>query len=107
MEFVVAPAGDLMDLEDAEIVRRVAADVAACFPKSAAGARVVKSTVVRIPRSVYRPAPGMDKLRPTQVTPVRNLFLAGGYTRQRFYDSMEGAVSSGNRAARALIARFG
>ena len=81
-------------------------DVEACFPKTASGATVVKSTVVRIPRSVYRPAPGLDRLRPTQETPVPNLFLAGGYTRQRFYDSMEGAVSSGNRAARALIARF-
>ena len=104
-ELVVAPAADLMGLDDAEIVARVARDVEACFPATAAGARVVKSTVVRIPRSVYRPAPGLDALRPTQETPVPNLFLAGGYTRQRFYDSMEGAVSSGNRAARALISR--
>jgi 15-cis-phytoene desaturase len=106
LELVVAPAGDLMNLDDAEVVRRVSADVAACFPATAREAQVVKSTVVRIPRSVYRPAPGLDRLRPTQETPVANLFLAGGYTRQRFYDSMEGAVSSGNRAARALIARF-
>lgn len=107
LELVVAPAADLMGLDDAEVVRRVAADVAACFPETAAGARVVKSTVVRVPSSVYRPAPGVDRLRPTQETPVANLFLAGGYTRQRFYDSMEGAVSSGNRAARAALARFG
>jgi 15-cis-phytoene desaturase len=106
LEFVVAPARDLMDLDDAEIVARVTADVAACFPREAAHARVVKSTVVRIPRSVYRPAPGLDRLRPSQETPVPNLFLAGGYTRQRFYDSMEGAVSSGNRAARVLIERM-
>jgi 15-cis-phytoene desaturase len=38
-------------------------------------------------------------------SPVSNLFLAGGYTIQKFYDSMEGACSSGNRAAAALIAR--
>jgi 15-cis-phytoene desaturase len=103
-EFVVAPATDLMDLDDDEIVARVSRDVAACFPLTARDARVVKSTVVRIPRSVYRPAPGLDALRPTQKTPVPNLFLAGGYTRQRFYDSMEGAVSSGNLAAKALLA---
>jgi 15-cis-phytoene desaturase len=106
MEFVVAPARDLIGLDDAEIVARVSRDVESCFPKTVRGAKIVKSTVVRVPQSVYRPAPGMDALRPTQETPVDNLFLAGGYTRQRFYDSMEGAVSSGNRAARALIARF-
>jgi len=60
---------------------------------------------VRIPQSVYWPKPGLDKYRPSQATPIRNLYLAGGYTFQRFYDSMEGAVRSGRRAAQALIAR--
>lgn len=106
MEFVVAPAADIFHLDDAEIVRMVSQTVAGCFPKTAQSARIVKSTVVRVPKSVYRPAPGLDALRPTQATPVENLFLAGGYTQQRFYDSMEGAVSSGNRAAKALIERF-
>lgn len=105
-ELVVAPARDLMDLDDEAIVSLVDSDVRSCFPSQSAEARVVKSTVVRIPRSVYRPAPGVDAKRPTQETPIENLFLAGGYTRQRFYDSMEGAVSSGNRAARALVARY-
>ena len=104
-ELVVAPARDLIDLDDEAIVSLVDRDVRSCFPNSSAGARIVKSTVVRIPRSVYRPAPGVDAKRPTQETPIENLFLAGGYTRQRFYDSMEGAVSSGNLAARALTAR--
>ena len=35
---------------------------------------------------------------------MTNLYLAGGYTRQDFYDSMEGAVASGRRSAAALIA---
>jgi 15-cis-phytoene desaturase len=103
MEFCVAPARDLMDLPDAEIVARVKANVDATFPQTAPPARVVKSTVVRIPQSVYWPKPGLDHLRPTQATPIPNLFLAGGYTIQEFYDSMEGAVASGRRAATALI----
>jgi len=64
-------------------------------------ARIVKSTIVRIPQSVYWPKPGIDHLRPTQATPIPNLFLAGGYTTQEFYDSMEGAVASGRLAATA------
>lgn len=107
IEAVVAPASDLMSLDDTEIVRRVANDIASCFPSTCASATVLKSSVVRIPQSVYRPSPGLDRFRPTQSTPIENLFLAGGYTRQRFYDSMEGAVSSGNLAASALIERFG
>lgn len=103
MEFCVAPARDLMDLPDDEIVRRVRADVNATFPNTAPQAKIVKQSVVRIPQSVYWPKPGIDHLRPTQETPIPNLFLAGGYTLQDFYDSMEGAVASGRRAATALM----
>jgi 15-cis-phytoene desaturase len=103
MEFCVAPARDLMDLPDAEIVRRVKANLDATFPGTGPQARIVKSTVVRIPQSVYWPKPGIDHLRPTQTTPIPNLFLAGGYTSQEFYDSMEGAVASGRLAATALM----
>lgn len=103
MEFCVAPARDLMHLPDDEIVRRVKASVDATFPVTAPRARIVKSTVVRIPQSVYWPKPGIDHLRPTQQTPIPNLFLAGGYTIQGFYDSMEGAVTSGRLAATALM----
>ena len=103
MEFCVAPARDLMGLPDAEIVARVKANVDATFPQTGPDARIVKHSIVRIPQSVYWPKPGIDHLRPTQETPIPNLFLAGGYTLQDFYDSMEGAVASGRRAATALM----
>lgn len=103
-EFVVAPARDYMKWEDQAIIDRVWADVKRMFPTSTQEAQIIKSTVVKIPQSVYWPKPGLNHLRPTQATPIANLFLAGGYTQQRFYDSMEGAVSSGRLAARALLA---
>ncbi|GAC1448668.1 MAG: FAD-dependent oxidoreductase [Ktedonobacterales bacterium] len=103
IEAVVAPARPLWNWDDADVVGKVWDDVRSAFPGQAAGARVVKSTLVRIPQSVYWPKPGLDALRPTQRTPVTNLYLAGGYTIQRFYDSMEGAVSSGRLAARAVL----
>lgn len=103
MEFVVAPARDLFDLSDEEIIARVWRDLQRLFPATAPGATIAKSTVVRIPQSVYWPKPGLDAYRPSQASPISNLALAGGYTRQRFYDSMEGAVQSGNRAAAALV----
>ncbi|MBA3533374.1 MAG: FAD-dependent oxidoreductase [Ardenticatenales bacterium] len=105
-QFVVAPARDLMHLSEEEIVQQVWADVCRTFPKTTPGARITKSTVVKIQQSVYWPKPGLDALRPSQASPIHNLSIAGGYTRQRFYDSMEGAVQSGNRAAAATLARL-
>ena len=43
MEFCVAPARDLIDLPDDEIVRRVKANLDATFPDAAPQARIVKS----------------------------------------------------------------
>jgi 15-cis-phytoene desaturase len=102
-QFCVAPAKDLIKLSDEEIVAKVVASLKDCFPAETKDAVLLKHTVVRIPQSVYAPLPNYDKLRPTQATPVPNLFMAGGYTQQLYYDSMGGAVASANMAAREII----
>jgi 15-cis-phytoene desaturase len=102
-EFCVAPAKELMGLTGDEIVERVDRSVRANFPKESQGAKILKSTVVRIPQSVYAPLPGMEQYRPTQATPVPNLFLAGGFSRQLYYDSMGGAVMSANLAVEGIV----
>ena len=65
-------------------------------------ATLVKSTVVRIPQSVYRALPGVDRYRPDQATGVPNFFLCGDYTQQDYLASMEGAVLSGKQAAQRI-----
>lgn len=102
-EFCVAPARELMGLPKEEIIARVDRSVRANFPKESKGAKILKSTLVKIPHSVYAPLPGMERYRPTQKTPVSNLFIAGGYTQQLYYDSMGGAVMSANLAVDALM----
>ncbi|HVO41951.1 MAG TPA: FAD-dependent oxidoreductase, partial [Aggregatilineales bacterium] len=103
-QFVVAPAHDLIHQDDETILDQVWDSVQRSFPATAKDAGIEKYRIVRVPHSVYWPKPGLDRYRVPQKSPVENLFLAGGYTIQRFYDSMEGAVRSGNRAAAALIA---
>jgi phytoene desaturase len=105
VELVIAPAGAWFKLDDGEITERVMVEFVARHPQ-AREATLLKSTVVRIPQSVYRARPGMDRYRPDQATSVPNFYLAGDYTRQEYLASMEGAVLSGKRAA-ALIANCG
>ncbi len=103
-QFVVAPAHDLINQDDEAIIDVVLDSVQRNFPETAKDAHIEKYKVVRVPQSVYWPKPGTDKYRVPQKSPIDSLYLAGGYTIQRFYDSMEGAVRSGNRAAGALLA---
>ena len=101
IHFVLAPAAQLIPLDNDRLVELVLADFRDVFP-SAVPARVLKSTVVKTPQSFPAQRPGMEKYRPTQQTPLRNFFLAGEYTRNRYPPCMEGAVMSGILAARAV-----
>ena len=64
--------------------------------------KVRRYRVVDHPQDFYLLSPGSEALRPPQATPVSGLTLAGDYTRQALFCSMEGAVMSGRRAAKAV-----
>jgi len=69
------------------------------------GAKLRKSAVVRVPRSVYAAIPGRNKYRPSQKSPIPNLSLCGCFTSQKFLGSMEGAILAGKLAAEVVAAR--
>jgi 15-cis-phytoene desaturase len=104
LEVCIAPADDLMALDDETVIARVLADMTKLYPLATA-ATLVKAKLVRVPKSVYRASPGAEKLRPGTRTPVANLFLAGCYTNHRFPASIEGAMRSARAAADAVLAR--
>ena len=104
MSLVLAPAHHLMDMPNDVITELVMKDIHDRFPKSR-NARLLKSSIVKIPESVYKAVPEVDKFRPDQVSPVHNFYLAGDYTYQRYLASMEGAALSGREAAEKLHAR--
>eukprot|EP00978_Attheya_sp_CCMP212_P047067 scaffold421210_cov50-Attheya_sp.AAC.3 len=66
------------------------------------GAQVDKSSVVRVPRSVYAATPGRGKFRPSQESPISNFVMAGDFAIQKYLGSMEGAVLSGKLAAKII-----
>ncbi|RIK41631.1 MAG: hypothetical protein DCC58_12200, partial [Chloroflexi bacterium] len=104
LEAVVAPADDLITADDSEIERVVLSDLRRLFPVTAS-ATLLKSVYVRVPRSVYRAAPGSEALRPSTQTPVRGLLLAGDYVAGPIPSSMEAAVMSGTTAGRLAAQR--
>lgn len=105
LELVLAPAKDWIAKSDEEIVSATLAELEKLFPDHFGGdnpATLLKSHVVKTPRSVYKATPGRQQYRPAQVTPIANFYLAGSYTMQRYLGSMEGAVLSGKLTAQAI-----
>jgi 15-cis-phytoene desaturase len=105
LELVLAPAKDWISKSDSEIVDATMAELKKLFPKHFEGenpAKLLKSHIVKTPRSVYTATPGRQQYRPSQVTPIANFYLTGDYTMQRYLASMEGAVLSGKLTAQAI-----
>ncbi|MBD2569111.1 15-cis-phytoene desaturase [Anabaena lutea] len=105
LELVLAPAKDWISKSDEEILSATMAELEKLFPDHFQGdkrAKLLKSHVVKTPRSVYKATPGRQQYRPTQTTPIANFFLSGSYTMQRYLGSMEGAVLSGKLTAQAI-----
>lgn len=103
LQLVLTPGDPFIKEKNEVIVEHVIAQVQKLFP-SAKELNVTWSSVVKLAQSLYREAPGMDSYRPSQATPIANLFLAGSYTQQDYIDSMEGATISGRQAAQAIFA---
>ncbi len=102
IEVCIAPADDLMALDDDAVIDRVMTDMHKLYPL-ATKESLVKAKLVRVPKSVYRASPGAERLRPGSRTPVRNLFLAGCYTNHRFPASIEGAMRSARHAVDGVL----
>ena len=105
LELVFAPAKDWIGRPDEEIIEATMGELHKLFPMHFGGdnpATLLKYKVVKTPLSVYKTTPGCQQLRPDQTTPIKNFFLAGDYTMQRYLASMEGAVLSGKLCAGAV-----
>jgi 15-cis-phytoene desaturase len=103
LELVVAPAAEWIDRSNAEIVEATINELAKLFPNHLpTPAKVLKSYVIKTPRSIYTAIPGREQFRPSQATPIANFFLSGSYTSQPFFGSMEGAVLSGKLTAQEI-----
>ncbi|AFY44695.1 15-cis-phytoene desaturase [Nostoc sp. PCC 7107] len=105
LELVLAPAKDWISKSDEEIVAATMTELEKLLPEHFGKenpAKLLKSHVVKTPRSVYKATPGRQQYRPPQKTPITNFFLSGSYTMQRYLGSMEGAVLSGKLTAQAI-----
>ena len=100
----VSGAWNLVERPKEELRELFATEMARLFPR-AAQAVIERFLVVKQPQATFRSVPGASAHRPSQVTPIPNLFLAGDFTDTGWPSTMEGAVRSGVFAARALASR--
>lgn len=86
----------------AEMIERYQSALADLFPLSEE-ADVLDALVTREHRATFAGRPGTRRRRPGPDTAIAGLFLAGAWTDTGWPATMEGAVRSGNQAARMAL----
>jgi hypothetical protein len=101
LSLVSSGATDIVRRTNDELARMAAVEIEASLP-GARGVWPVRATVVREKQATFSLAPGQPP-RPGFATPVAGLSLAGDWTDTGLPATIEGAVLSGHRVARAIL----
>jgi len=101
VQLVVSASRSLLEMPRADVIALAIRELEEFLP-AARGAKLEKAHVVKEVRAVLSARPGLESRRPLSRTRVRNLFLAGDWTRSGWPAIMEGAVRSGYLAAEAV-----
>lgn len=106
---VISGARAWMDLTEQVIAQRVLEDIRWALP-AAQGVEPIAVRSVKEKRATFAVVPGFERIRPRAAADgfdrhggIRNLFLAGDWTRTGWPATMEGAVRSGYLAAGAVL----
>jgi hypothetical protein len=99
LTLVSSGAEDVVSMTNLDLVQLAHRELTSAIP-AAAGAQVVNATVVREPRATFSLAPGQPP-RPSTMTAVSGLLLAGDWVDTGLPATIEGAVRSGHWAAEA------
>jgi squalene-associated FAD-dependent desaturase len=94
------------EMSDEEIVAATHRELCMAQP-AARGAKILHSSVHRIPMAIPCPLPGTEQQRPVARTPIPGLLLAGDWTRTELPSCMESAVRSGWLAAEEIWSSIG
>lgn len=98
----ISAADDLLGRRPEDLVSSVSMELGRLLP-AAAHANIIDSLVTKERRATFAARPGTARLRPDQATKLPGLAIAGAWTDTGWPATMEGAVRSGNAAARACL----
>jgi len=106
VQVVVSASRSLVEMKREDVIELAVRELAEFFPR-VAEAQLEKAHVVKEVRATFSAKPGLEEKRPQSATGIRNLFLAGDWTRSGWPATMEGAVRSGYLAAEAITSAAG
>lgn len=106
LQLVVSASRSLTEMPRAGVIDLALRELREFLPQ-VAEAKLDHAHVVKEVRATFSASPETEPRRPPEKTRIKNLFLAGDWTRSGWPATMEGAVRSGYLAAEAVTASLG
>ncbi len=106
LSFVISGARALVERSNEELLDQVMDDLHRMIPASRE-AKLIKALVIKEKQATIAPNCESHQLRPSNTTPITNLFLAGDWIQTGLPATIESAVVSGRAAAAAVQKRVG
>jgi hydroxysqualene dehydroxylase len=103
LSLVISGAADVVGLTKEDIVALCLRELRT-FYSAAGDAVLLHSVVIKEKRATFSPRVGVETIRPSNTTNVRNLFLAGDWTDTKLPATIEGAIRSGNACSNLVQA---
>lgn len=101
MAVVISATGRHSKMSHADLASMVSGELVRLYPRWPAPLRKL---VIEEKRATFACRVGVDEIRPQCQTPVKGLLLAGDFTATGYPATLEGAVRSGVRAAKSVLA---
>ena len=102
VSLVISGAHDFMDWPDAKILSLALEELRRLFPR-AKEAVLLRSLVIREAQATLSPRVGGEALRPGHESPIKNLWVAGDWTKTGLPATIESACVSGHRCAEMIL----
>lgn len=102
LSIVISGAHEYIDVPSEKLVEIALRELKKVIPATST-ASLLHSKVIKERHATFSPQPGVDKFRPSQKTSIKNLFLAGDWTDTGLPATIEGAVLSGQKCAKAIV----
>jgi len=102
VSLVISGAHDFVDWTDKKILSMALEELRRLLPK-AQEAALLRSLVIKESHATLSPKVGTESLRPGWESPVKNLWVAGDWTRTGLPGTIESACVSGHRCAELIM----
>ena len=100
---IISSQGSHLEMDNPTLINTITNELAQFYPQ---WPQPNDAFVIREKRATFTASVNINRIRPSNKTDTRNIWLAGDYTNTQYPATLEGAVRSGLQCAKQILSEF-